>query len=409
MNYFGMFLLIIMLPLITNANYNHERKMEFGMRHRCEISSREQKRDTKDSELFDKVKESLVIINCGNSTGSGFICYMDGENWLITNEHVIHSGGMFDARTYSGQRITINEYEVVQVGGNRDLVRILLKGDSFSALKIDDRVPNVNDKLYTFGNSDGAQVITSLTGTCLGIGHETIEVSIPFVQGNSGGAILNEEGNVVGVVTYATKHNEPEKWIKTGSRFNGVRRFGVRFNDVIWEKIRWLEFNDRAKGLSMLNDYMNILIQLCFKEGGISLLSKLSGEYKSKFVAVPRFSRAIKGIASIDEQAVDCYRKIQILKSEVEVLIKRDARVTTETQRMANDKIQRIRHLSRDLDNKWIKVENCRLNALRLGREYAIKSDWRLSVFKNEAKSIANDIKFLIDNFKYYNKIDVLR
>jgi len=401
---FATFSLIILGDSFPNYHRRHVGNIN---RFSNEIVDEDKKKKNIDSDLFDKVKDSLVIINCGESTGSGFICDMDGKKWLITNEHVIHSGGMFEARTHSGQRIYGSVF--IQVGANRDLVRMPLNGENVSALKIDDCMPGINDKLYTFGNSDGGKVITSLTGVCQGIGPDTIEVSIPFVQGNSGGAILNEKGNVVGVVTYATKRNEPDNWIKTGSRFNDVRRFGVRLNDVIWEEISWLEFNDRAQGLSTLNDYMDILIPLCFKEGGISLLSKISGEYKSKFVAVPRFSRAIKGIASIDEQAVDCYHKIQILRNEVELLVKSDGRVTTETQRIVNEKIQRIKFLSKDLENKWVKVENCRLNALRLGRDYAIRSDWRLSIFKNEAKVIANDIKFLIDNFKYYNKIDVLR
>ena len=124
------------------------------------------------------------------------MCY-GCKKWIITNEHVIHSGGTFEARAHSGQKYTIEDEDYIQVGANRDLVRILLKNDCSSALEIDDVPPQINDRLYTFGNSDGGQVMTSLNGTCMGMGSDTIEVSIPFVQGNSGGAILNEKGKVV--------------------------------------------------------------------------------------------------------------------------------------------------------------------------------------------------------------------
>ena len=133
-------------------------------------------------------------------------------------------------------------------------------------MEIDDVPPQINDRLYTFGNSDGGQVMTSLNGICMGMGSDTIEVSIPFVQGNSGGAILNEKGKVVGVVTYATKFNEPDNWIKNGTRFNEVRRYGVRFIDVKWELIKWSDFNIRAKAIAELNSYVNLLIPLCFSD-----------------------------------------------------------------------------------------------------------------------------------------------
>ena len=313
MNYCSVIGLIMILPLITNG-YNNVRRTEFDARRRGEMSVSE--RVIGDSELLDKVKEALVIINCGNSTGSGFICNMDGKTWLVTNEHVIHSGGKFVARTHSGKKIVIGENEIIEVGENRDLVRILIKNADILSLKIDDMTPRVNDKLYTFGNSDGGQVLTALTGVCLGVGHDIIEVSIPFVQGNSGGAILNANGNVVGVVTYATKRNEPDNWIKTGTRFNSVRRFGVRFIDVNWSSIQWSDFNVRAKALSDLNLYVDILIPLCFKNGKLTLLSKLEAKEWNKFQIVARFARTIKEIASIDEQTLDCYNKIKKLKEQ---------------------------------------------------------------------------------------------
>ena len=401
--------------IIWGDNFPNYHRRHIGNIHKFsnEAVDEDKKRKNIASGLFDKVKDSLVIVNCGESTGSGFICVMDGKKWIITNEHVIHSGGTFEARAHSGQKYTIEDEDYIQVGANRDLVRILLKNDCSSALEIDDVPPQINDRLYTFGNSDGGQVMTSLNGTCMGMGSDTIEVSIPFVQGNSGGAILNEKGKVVGVVTYATKFNEPDNWIKNGTRFNEVRRYGVRFIDVKWELIKWSDFNIRAKAIAELNSYVNLLIPLCFSDGKLKLLSELKAKEESKFSVIKKFGHLIKNIARADEDAYKTYQKISRLEDEYKLIAKneisswRNKNGTPETQRRMNQKLQKIRYLLGDFDNKVIKVKKLRMNALKEGRDVAKKSPWKLFRLENEASKIASGLQFFIDRFEYYYKEDL--
>lgn len=366
-----------------------------------------------DTNVFDKVKDSLVIITCGNSRGSGFVCTMEGKKWLITNEHVVHSGGRFEARTHSGQKITIGNDDNIEVGGNRDLVRILMKDKSAASLEIEEKSPIVNETLYTYGNSDGGQVMTSLSGACLGVGYDTLEVSIPFVQGNSGGAILNIDGKVVGVVTYATKRNEPDNWVKTGTRFNEVRRFGVRFVDVKWEQTSWSDFSVRAKAITDLNSYVDLLIPLCFKNGKFTLLSELKAKEVGRFAMIQKFTQSIKNIARADEEAYGAYLKIKKLREEIDDIEKKEnsgfwgRNGTPESQRKVNARKQKIHHLLGDLNNKWLKVERQRLNALKVGRDFARRSNWKLTRLRGEAKEIADDLQYFIDKFEYYYKNDL--
>ena len=90
-----------------------------------------------------------------------------------------------------------------------------------------------------FGNSDGADVITALGGKIIGVGPSLIEISAEFVQGNSGSPVLTLDGKVVGIATFAVNGAESENWVKSGTRFDGVRRFALRLDNIHWEAIDW--------------------------------------------------------------------------------------------------------------------------------------------------------------------------
>ena len=40
-------------------------------------------------EMYESVKDKIVIIQCDDSSGSGFICEMNGKRYLVTNRHVV--------------------------------------------------------------------------------------------------------------------------------------------------------------------------------------------------------------------------------------------------------------------------------------------------------------------------------
>ena len=335
-------------------------------------------------EIFEKVKASLFIVKCGNGQGSGFTCKMDDGIWLITNEHVTRPGGFFCAYTHDGRKVSMAKRSHIEVATNRDLVRIPINNEFSSSLEIDSEPLSIGDWLCTFGNSDGSGVLTSLEGKILGLGYDKVEVSIPFVQGNSGGAILNSSGKVVGVVTYAMRENEPNNWVKTGTRFNEVRRFGVRFADVRWERLEWNDYAIRAQAIGELNEYMELLISICFKNGErFNYISGTDANKLGRFVVAQKFNRCIRSIASADEGAANVYQKI-----------KRWRVGTTD-------------YLYGDLENKWLKMVRARLDALNAGLDFAKKSDWRLSRFHAEAKELSRTCQFLINKFKLYYGSDL--
>ncbi len=197
--------------------------------------------------LFDRVKNCLAIIKAGDGAGTGFLVKLDGKVWLVTNEHVLRGGAPFSATLPDGRSLKFSP--TIEVAANRDLARLLVEGD-YEALEWFPEPVKRNQKVYVYGNSDGGGVLTDLDGRVLGVGSELIEVDVKFVQGNSGSAVLDSKGRVLAVATYATLRVEPGNWIKTGTRFEKVRRFGVRLNGIKWEKVPWKTYAEGARALN---------------------------------------------------------------------------------------------------------------------------------------------------------------
>lgn len=196
------------------------------------------------SDVFARVKDSLIIVQCDDSSGSGFIMEMEeGKKYFITNKHVIEGQKRVAAFLLNGKELQLGSF---QVATNRDLVRFALRKDAPNGLKGIEGEPNLGENIYVFGNSDGSGVATDLKGKILGVGPEIIEVDAKFVRGNSGSAVLNDNGEVVGVATFATMDANPNDWTKSDTRFKDVRRFAVRLTEVVWESMRYSEFHKRA-------------------------------------------------------------------------------------------------------------------------------------------------------------------
>ena len=193
--------------------------------------------------LFDRVKNCLAIIKAGDGAGTGFLVKLDGKVWLVTNEHVLRGGAPFSATLPDGRALKFSP--TIEVAANRDLARLQVEGD-YEALEWFPEPAKQNQKIHVYGNSDGGGVLTWEDGRVLGVGSDRIEVDAKFVQGNSGSAVLDRKGRVLAVATYATRWNEPGKWIKAGTRYNGPRRYGVRLDGVKWEKIPWKTYAEGA-------------------------------------------------------------------------------------------------------------------------------------------------------------------
>lgn len=143
------------------------------------------------------------------SRGTGFVIQEDG--YIITNYHVVAAGKTYTVTTQDGA-----EYDALYVGGDVSLDIVVLKVDipGLKALALgDSSVTRVGELAIAMGNPSGAgeNLVGSVTvGYVSAINRELVfnGTTQTFIQtdaalnpGNSGGPLVNNKGEVVGVVT----------------------------------------------------------------------------------------------------------------------------------------------------------------------------------------------------------------
>ena len=165
-----------------------------------ETSSIHYKKPLKES--FNMIRRAVLTIRTNGGHGSGF--YINDEGYALTNYHVVGDAKNVAVTDFSG---TSHMAEVIRVHKGRDVA--LIKVDVFDnptmALNTSDKV-EMMDKVYAIGTPlHEAQKVTVTEGIISNFrkpqktGMSYIQASIPLAEGNSGGPLLDEFGNVIGI------------------------------------------------------------------------------------------------------------------------------------------------------------------------------------------------------------------
>ena len=169
-------------------------------------------------EIADQVSDCVVGISSmitdseGNASGSrGTGVIISSEGYIVTNEHVTRNGGditvtLNDGTEYLGTLMGVDE--------SIDIAVIKIEAKGLSAIKIGNSSETmVGERAIAIGNPKGAG--TNLTGTVTvgyisAVNREILfnDTRQKFIQtdaalnpGNSGGPLVNEKGEVIGIVT----------------------------------------------------------------------------------------------------------------------------------------------------------------------------------------------------------------
>ena len=162
-------------------------------------------------------------------SGSGFFISADGI--AVTNFHVLAYANSASVLMSDGKSYPIEG--ILGVNPEEDLALIKIKGADFPFLTLGDAA-NLRSaqRIYCMGspygldNSISDGLVSNPNRNIDGINY--IQISAPIAPGSSGGALLNEYGQVVGVTTASSGDTNinlavPTTQIRTISKFNEVR------------------------------------------------------------------------------------------------------------------------------------------------------------------------------------------
>ena len=172
-----------------------------------------------EAEIFESTGDSMVSITTtvegynffgqkvqGEASGSGFVVTDDG--YILTNFHVIDGATAISVNFYNGDTYTAkligydenNDVAVLKIEADKKLQPVVL-GDSDS-LKEGQHVVAIGNALGQFSFSITNGIVSGLARNMQVTQNHSmslIQISCAINSGNSGGALLNMKGEVVGI------------------------------------------------------------------------------------------------------------------------------------------------------------------------------------------------------------------
>lgn len=217
---------------------------------------------------FNSLRDSLVMVSTDKGTGSGFIVRIGDKLYVMTNAHVLYGGEKITVRQISGNVVRWSE---LQLAKDRDLARLLVAETGLPPLDVFAGSVSIDDAVSVFGNSLGSGTVTWLKGRVLSVGPDKIEVDAAFVSGNSGSPIVMASGDVFAVATYVTHTSRNANWVVAGTRFEKVRRFGLRLLPGIeWVTVNPRTFLSQVELIRDVNELMDDIVSIILHYQGKS-------------------------------------------------------------------------------------------------------------------------------------------
>lgn len=174
--------------------------------------------------IFDENILKVVEIKVSNDEetwgyATGF--FIDSNGTILTNKHVVYNSS--EDSNYSVIKVAVAnvdewlDAEVLKVSETDDLAEIKIDKEGTEYFKIESALSN-GETIYTIGNPNGFG-LSFTNGVVSSVLRNVIynEQTIPAIQtsfvineGNSGGPVFNDEGNLVGIISFRLKDKYSE-------------------------------------------------------------------------------------------------------------------------------------------------------------------------------------------------------
>lgn len=156
------------------------------------------------SEIFDKYNSAVFMIYTSDGwnefQGSGF--FINSSGLAVSNYHVFEGTGvgLETVKLSNGTRCKVKEV----IAKSKDYDYIIFKVDISSAcnyIPISNRQHKVGEKVFAIGSPRGLENTFSSGEISQLRGNYVIQINAPIDHGSSGGALINEYGEAIGITS----------------------------------------------------------------------------------------------------------------------------------------------------------------------------------------------------------------
>jgi S1-C subfamily serine protease len=162
--------------------------------------------ELKPDQLYSAVSRSIVALDVENAAGRHFVgtAFLAAGNRLaVTAWHVVHDARRVEARFSDNQRVTV--VGLVDKNEKLDLAMLQLDTGSRPRITLSTSTPRIGSRVYLLGSPRGldfsfSEGLISQIRTLDGVRY--YQLSCPISPGDSGGPVLNDRGEAIGVVSW---------------------------------------------------------------------------------------------------------------------------------------------------------------------------------------------------------------
>ncbi len=178
-----------------------------------------------------EVRGNVVTIFAGQGTGSGFFV---SDRHLITNAHVVKGAKFLKLRLITGREIL---GEVITSDEKRDVALIQSEPGGFVGLPIRSDEPSIGSQVFAVGSpldegNEGTVSAGIVSSYRTDEGLRWIQSDVNVMPGNSGGPLLDDKGNIIGLTSWGKL--DPRTGGGTGLNFfipitEAMAKLGLQF------------------------------------------------------------------------------------------------------------------------------------------------------------------------------------
>jgi len=167
-------------------------------------------------DVYETVHKSVVVVRTDSGQGSGFLFEASDDNYILTNWHVIEGASEIEVEFYDR---TISNAVLIGTDAYSDVAVIMSEKtpiDSKPLRLVNSSNLSIGQQLVAIGNPLGREGSLSsgiVSQINMKLNLEEVPILVPVIQidltiapGNSGGPLLDLNGNVVGITNAGTDY-----------------------------------------------------------------------------------------------------------------------------------------------------------------------------------------------------------